>query len=153
MSTPVIPDRTAGERETLLSVRDLRAYFHTDDGVVKAVDGVSYDVHRGEVFSIVGESGSGKSVGAMTIMGLLPDVSVESGEILWRGRDLLTLPDDERRQIRGGEIAMIFQDPLTALNPVHPVARPIGEMTGVHGGLNKNTHGQASCRDRMCKKG
>src|SRR3546814_2521025 len=93
MSTPVIPDRTAGERETLLSVRDLRAYFHTDDGVVKAVDGVSYDVHRGEVFSIVGESGSGKSVGAMTIMGLLPDVSVESGEILWRGRDLLTLPD------------------------------------------------------------
>ncbi|HEY9556665.1 MAG TPA: ABC transporter ATP-binding protein, partial [Acidimicrobiales bacterium] len=137
MSTPVIPDRTAGERETLLSVRDLRAYFHTDDGVVKAVDGVSYDVHRGEVFSIVGESGSGKSVGAMTIMGLLPDVSVESGEILWRGRDLLTLPDDERRQIRGGEIAMIFQDPLTALNPVHTVGRQIGEMARVHEGLNK----------------
>src|SRR3546814_10266350 len=73
----------------------------------------------------------------MTSMGLLPDVSVESGEILWRGRDLLTLPDDERRQIRGGEIAMIFQDPLTALNPVHTVGRQIGEMARVHEGLNK----------------
>src|SRR3546814_20730813 len=98
----------------------------------------------------------------MTIMGLLPDVSVESGEILWRGRDLLTLPDDERRQIRGGEIAMIFQDPLTALHPVHTVGRQIGEMARVHEGLNKTQalpraaampdldgHPQASTRARM----
>ncbi len=123
--------------ETLLSVRDLRAYFHTDDGIVKAVDGISYDVRRGEIFSIVGESGSGKSVSAMTIMGLLPDVKVHSGEILWKGRDLLSLPEEARRQIRGGEIAMIFQDPLTALNPVHTVGRQIGEMARVHEGLNK----------------
>ena len=127
----------SGSREVLLSVRDLRAYFHTDDGVVKAVDGLSFDVHRGEVFSIVGESGSGKSVTAMTIMGLLPDVTVESGEILWRDRDLLSVSESDRRRVRGGEIAMIFQDPLTALNPVHTVGRQIGEMARVHEGLNK----------------
>jgi oligopeptide transport system ATP-binding protein len=135
---PTIDRRLGGEtKETLLSVRDLRAYFDTDDGVVKAVDGVSFDVHRGEVFAIVGESGSGKSVSAMTIMGLLPTVRVASGEIIWRDRDLLTLSEEERRKIRGGEIAMIFQDPLTALNPVHTVGRQIGEMARVHEGLNK----------------
>ncbi|MGK2948898.1 MAG: ABC transporter ATP-binding protein [Acidimicrobiales bacterium] len=137
MTTPPSPDRSVGSREMLLSVRDLQAYFHTEDGVVKAVDGISFDVHRGEVFAIVGESGSGKSVTAMTIMGLIPDVKVESGEIIWRDRDILTLSEEERRRIRGGEIAMIFQDPLTALNPVHTVGRQIGEMARVHEGLNK----------------
>ncbi|MGE3620931.1 MAG: ABC transporter ATP-binding protein [Acidimicrobiia bacterium] len=123
--------------DTLISVRDLRAYFDTDDGVVRAVDGVSFEIHRGEVFAIVGESGSGKSVTAMTIMGLLPTIRIESGEIVWRGRDLLAASDEERRQIRGGEIAMIFQDPLTALNPVHTVGRQIGEMARTHEGLDR----------------
>jgi oligopeptide/dipeptide ABC transporter ATP-binding protein len=124
-------------REVLLSVRDLHASFETDDGVVRAVDGVSFDVHRGEVFSIVGESGSGKSVTAMSILGLLPTLKVESGEILWKGRDLLTVSEEERRKVRGGEIAMIFQDPLTALNPVHTVGRQIGEMARIHEGLDR----------------
>jgi len=128
---------TSSGREVLLSVRDLHAGFTTDDGVVRAVDGVSFDVHRGEVFAIVGESGSGKSVTAMTILGLIPTVEVDQGEILWRGRDLLTISEEERRKVRGGEIAMIFQDPLTALNPVHIVGRQIGEMARIHEGLNK----------------
>jgi oligopeptide transport system ATP-binding protein len=124
-------------REVLLSVRDLQAGFTTDDGYVAAVDGVSFDVHRGEVFAIVGESGSGKSVTAMTILGLIPTVEVSGGEIIWHGRDLLTVSEEERRKVRGGEIAMIFQDPLTALNPVHTVGRQIGEMARIHEGLNK----------------
>jgi len=123
--------------DVLLSVRDLRAVFETDDGVVRAVDGVSFDVSRGEVFSIVGESGSGKSVTAMTILGLLPTIKIHSGEILWKGTDLLTLPEVDRRKVRGSEIAMIFQDPLTALNPVHTVGRQIGEMARIHEGISK----------------
>jgi oligopeptide/dipeptide ABC transporter ATP-binding protein len=122
--------------EPLLSIRDLRAVFDTDGGVVRAVDGVSFDVHRGEVFSIVGESGSGKSVTAMTILGLVP-TRIESGEAIWKGRDLLKLDEEEMRRVRGAEIAMIFQDPLTALNPVHQVGRQIGEMARVHAGLNR----------------
>jgi len=129
--------RVPGSDEVLLSVRDLQAGFTTDDGVVRAVDGVSFDVHRGEVFAIVGESGSGKSVTAMTILGLIPTVEVSHGEIVWHGRDLLTISEEERRKVRGGEIAMIFQDPLTALNPVHTVGRQIGEMARIHEGLNK----------------
>jgi oligopeptide/dipeptide ABC transporter ATP-binding protein len=128
---------TTNGREALLSVRDLRAGFTTDDGVVRAVDGVSFDVHRGEVFAIVGESGSGKSVTAMTILGLIPTVEVDHGEIIWKGRDLLTVSEEERRKVRGGEIAMIFQDPLTALNPVHTVGRQIGEMARIHEGLSR----------------
>ena len=129
--------RIQGGEEPLLSVRDLHAQFTTDDGVVRAVDGVSFDVHRGEVFAIVGESGSGKSVTAMTILGLIPTVEVTKGEIMWRDRDLLTISDEERRKVRGGEIAMIFQDPLTALNPVHTVGRQIGEMARIHEGLDR----------------
>jgi oligopeptide/dipeptide ABC transporter ATP-binding protein len=123
--------------DALLSVQDLRAVFDTDDGVVQAVDGVSFDVHRGEVFSIVGESGSGKSVTAMTILGLLPTVKVERGRILWKGTDLLAMDEDQLRKVRGREIAMIFQDPLTALNPVHKVGRQIGEMARIHEGLGR----------------
>jgi oligopeptide/dipeptide ABC transporter ATP-binding protein len=123
--------------ETLLSVRDLRVRFNTDDGVVKAVDGVSFDVQRGEVFAIVGESGSGKSVTAMTLLGLIPNAIVEGGEALWKGNDLLTAPPEEIRRIRGGEIAVIFQDPLTALNPVHKIGRQIGEMVRIHHNASK----------------
>jgi oligopeptide/dipeptide ABC transporter ATP-binding protein len=122
--------------EPLLSVRDLHAVFDTDAGIVRAVEGVSFDIHRGEVFSIVGESGSGKSVTAMTILGLVP-TRIERGEAIWKGRDLLRLSEDEMRKVRGAEIAMIFQDPLTALNPVHTVGRQIGEMARVHSGLGR----------------
>jgi oligopeptide/dipeptide ABC transporter ATP-binding protein len=128
---------TPQDREVLLSVDDLHAGFSTDDGRVQAVDGVSFDVHRGEVFAIVGESGSGKSVTAMTILGLIPTVEVTAGQIMWRGRDLLGCSEDEMRKVRGGEIAMIFQDPLTALNPVHTVGRQIGEMARIHEGIGK----------------
>jgi oligopeptide/dipeptide ABC transporter ATP-binding protein len=124
-------------KDVLLSIRDLRAGFPTDDGRVHAVDGVSFDVSRGEVFAIVGESGSGKSVTAMAILGLQPTLDITGGEILWKGVDVLTLPEDQRRSIRGKEIAMIFQDPLTALNPVHTIGRQIGEMARVHEGLGK----------------
>ncbi|MGH9276379.1 MAG: ABC transporter ATP-binding protein [Acidimicrobiales bacterium] len=127
----------ASDLEVLLSVRDLRAGFTTEDGYVSAVDEVSFDVHRGEVFAIVGESGSGKSVTAMTILGLIPTVEIAGGEIVWKGQDLLTTSEEERRKVRGGEIAMIFQDPLTALNPVHTVGRQIGEMARIHEGLSK----------------
>jgi peptide/nickel transport system ATP-binding protein len=123
--------------EVLLSLRDLQAGFDTDDGRVQAIDGVSFDVARGEVFAIVGESGSGKSVTAMSILGLQPTLDITRGEILWKGRDLLTLPEDERRRLRGNEIAMIFQDPLTALNPVHTVGKQIGEMARIHDGVGK----------------
>jgi oligopeptide/dipeptide ABC transporter ATP-binding protein len=131
------PVDTLGSKDVLLSMRDLHAGFATDDGFVRAVDGVSFDVSRGEVLAIVGESGSGKSVTAMAVLGLLPTLEVASGEILWKGRDLLTLTEEERRAVRGKEIAMIFQDPLTALNPVHTVGRQIGEMARIHEGLSK----------------
>jgi peptide/nickel transport system ATP-binding protein len=124
-------------KDVLLSVRNLTAGFETDDGRVQAVDGVSFDVSRGEVFSIVGESGSGKSVTAMAILGLQPTLDVTEGEIQWKGTDLLTLNEAQRREVRGREIAMIFQDPLTALNPVHKVGRQIGEMACIHEGVSK----------------
>jgi oligopeptide/dipeptide ABC transporter ATP-binding protein len=123
---------TGPAKGALLSVRDLRGEFDTPDGVVKPMDGISFDIHRGEVFAVVGESGSGKSVTALAIMGLLPTLEITGGEILWKGEDLLGLDDEERRKIRGGEIAMIFQDPLSALNPVHRVGRQIAEMATIH---------------------
>ena len=127
--------------ELLLSVRDLRTYFHTDAGVVKAVDGVSFDVAPGEIFGIVGESGSGKSITAMSILGLvqIPPGRVESGKILWQGRDLLTCSEAEMRGIRGGEIGMIFQDPLSALNPVYTVGAQIAEMILAHQSVSKRS--------------
>jgi oligopeptide/dipeptide ABC transporter ATP-binding protein len=123
--------------EVLLSIRHLEAGFATQAGFVSAVDDVSFDVRRGEVFSIVGESGSGKSVTAMTILGLLPTVQVRGGDITWKGRNLLESTDAEMRRIRGREIAMIFQDPLSALNPVHTVGRQVAEMARIHLGMPK----------------
>ena len=130
---------------SLLSVRDLHTTFKTDDGDVRAVDGVSFDVNRGEVFAIVGESGSGKSVTAMSIVGLLPEppAVIEGEGIFWKGENLLA---DRKRQraVRGNEIALIFQDPLTALNPVQTVGKQIGEMARIHEGLNrKQAHRRA----------
>ncbi|HEY7072993.1 MAG TPA: ABC transporter ATP-binding protein [Acidimicrobiales bacterium] len=125
--------------EPLLIVEDLRTGFNTDGGYVKAVDGISYEIYPGETFAIVGESGSGKSVSALTIMGLIniPPGEVSASRVVWKGRDLLTLPVDERRAIRGKEIAMIFQDPMTSLNPVHTIGRQIGEMSRTHEGASK----------------
>jgi peptide/nickel transport system ATP-binding protein len=117
----------------LLEVNDLRTSFRTDDGVVRAVDGVSFAVEKGRTLGIVGESGCGKSVTCLTIMGLNPRQStITSGQALWKGRDLISMPADELRRIRGDEIAMIFQDPMTSLNPVHKVGHQLAEAVRLH---------------------
>jgi len=128
------PGPRSPDEGALLSVQNLSTTFHTDDGEVRAVDGVSFEINRGEVFAVVGESGSGKSVTAMSILGLLPQppAHIEGDGIFWKGRDLLGVDEADLRSIRGGEIAIIFQDPLTALNPVQPVGRQIGEMVRIH---------------------
>ena len=120
--------------DPLLSVEDLRVHFHTDAGVVKAVDGVSWSIAPGETLGIVGESGSGKSVSALAVMGLVPvpPGRFESGRILFQGRNLLEAGEKELRAIRGKEISMIFQDPLTSLNPVFRVGHQIAEVIQVH---------------------
>lgn len=123
----------------LLEVKDLRTYFYTQDGVVKAVDGVSYDVSEGEALGIVGESGCGKSVSALSIMRLIPQPpgKIVGGEILFDGTNLLDLDDDEMRKLRGNKIAMIFQDPMTSLNPVLTINRQISEALELHMGMNR----------------
>src|SRR3954452_21916111 len=128
-----------GAPHTLLSVEDLSVRFNTEDGVVQAVSNVSFAIKPREVFCIVGESGSGKTVTAMSILGLLPTPPAEiiGGKIMWAGEDLLVAPPDRLRKVRGGEIGMIFQDPLTALNPVHSVGSQIIEVLRAHGNLNR----------------
>ncbi|MFD6530018.1 ABC transporter ATP-binding protein [Streptomyces sp. NPDC060184] len=123
----------------LLEVRDLHVEFHTRDGVAKAVNGVNYSVDEGETLAVLGESGSGKSVTAQAIMGILdmPPGKISGGEVLFKGRDLLKLKKDERRRIRGQEMAMIFQDALSSLNPVLTVGDQLGEMFRVHRGLSR----------------
>jgi len=124
--------------EQLLEVNDLHVSFPTEDGLVKAVDGVSFSVARGETLGVVGESGSGKSVSFLTVMGLInKDQAQITGEVLFKGQDLLKLPADEMRAIQGEEIAMIFQDPLTALNPVIKVGYQISEMFTQHRKVSK----------------
>jgi oligopeptide/dipeptide ABC transporter ATP-binding protein len=129
-----------GAPAPLLEVRDLRVHFKTDYGVVKAVDGVSWHVNEGETLAIVGESGSGKSVSAMTILGLVPSppATFPSGDVFLRGRSLLKMPEKQQRKLRGSQIAMIFQDPLTALNPVFKVGDQIAEMVRVHQDVSKH---------------
>ncbi len=124
--------------EPLLSIRNLVTEFDTPDGVVSAVDGVSYDVYPGETVGVVGESGSGKSVTVMTVLGLVsqPPGRIAGGEILLEGRDLLTLSAKEMRKVRGDEIAMIFQDPMTSLNPVLTVGTQLSEALLVHNDLS-----------------
>jgi len=122
----------------LLEVRDLRTYFRTDDGIVKAVDGVNFEVEKGQTLGIVGESGSGKSVTCLTIMGLNPKKSaITSGEALFNGRDLITMPQKRLREIRGNDIAMIFQDPMTSLNPVHTIGKQLVEAIQLHRDVSK----------------
>jgi oligopeptide transport system ATP-binding protein len=120
----------------LLEVRNLRTEFRTGVGTVRAVDGVSYSVDPGETVAVVGESGSGKSVGALSILRLIPDPPgrVVGGEVMFNGRDLMKLSDAEMRKVRGGEIGMVFQEPMTSLNPVLSIGRQITEMVEQHRG-------------------
>ncbi|MGI5260017.1 ABC transporter ATP-binding protein [Streptomyces angustmyceticus] len=130
---------TALAEAPLLDVRDLRVEFRTRDGVAKAVNGVSYRVAPGQTLAVLGESGSGKSVTAQAVMGILdsPPGFVTGGEIVFQGRDLLTLGREERRRVRGAKMAMIFQDALSALNPVLTVGAQLGEMFEVHEGMSR----------------
>src|SRR5213079_1035167 len=124
--------------EPILEIRDLKVHFPTDDGLVKAVDGVSLTIAPGETLGVVGESGSGKSVTFLTVMGLVTKKEARiSGEVIFQGQDLLKLPVDELRGIRGDKMAMIFQDPLTALNPVHRIGNQIAEVFEVHRGMSR----------------
>jgi oligopeptide/dipeptide ABC transporter ATP-binding protein len=124
--------------EQLLEVDDLKVRFRTEDGVVRAVDGVSFGLERGKVLGIVGESGSGKSVTAMTILGLTRGVNAAfEGEVKYRGENLLHKSESELRRFRGNEIAMIFQDPMTSLNPVYRVGAQISEVITTHEDVSK----------------
>src|SRR6186997_3293137 len=124
----------AAANQSLLEIRGLRTYFYTESGVAKAVDGVDLDVRHGEVLGLVGESGSGKSVTALSILRLIPDPPgrIVGGEILFRGRDLLKLSWEEIRKVRGSDISMIFQEPMTSLNPVFRIGRQVMEIILEH---------------------
>ncbi|HKB64883.1 MAG TPA: ABC transporter ATP-binding protein [Pyrinomonadaceae bacterium] len=124
----------------LLDVRDLRTYFYTEDGEVKAVDGISFQLQRGETLGIVGESGSGKSVTNLSIIRLIPEPPgrIVAGKVMFDGVDILSLQESEVRKIRGRRIAMIFQDPMTSLNPFMKISRQMMEVTQLHLGHSKN---------------
>jgi oligopeptide/dipeptide ABC transporter ATP-binding protein len=128
--------RSRGESvpEPILSIKDLVVEFKTDDGIVHAVDGISYDVYPGETLGIVGESGSGKSVSTMSILGLIPQPPgrIPSGTAIFKGQDLLKMKKRELRRFRGDELAMVFQDPMTSLNPVLKIGYQLGEMIKTH---------------------
>lgn len=145
----VIPGSTGDESEqeyqtgglltvTLLSVQDLKAYFHIHMGTLKAVDGISFDLEAGKTLGIVGESGSGKSVSCLSMLKLIqmPPGEIAGGKAVFEGKDLLSLPEKAIRKIRGNKISMIFQEPMTALNPLYTIGEQIGEMVRLHQGLN-----------------
>jgi peptide/nickel transport system ATP-binding protein len=125
--------------EPLLDIRGLKTHFKTDDGMVRAVDGVDIAIDRGETVGVVGESGCGKTVTAMTVMKLIqmPPGKIVAGSVLWQGRDLVPLPPDEMRRIRSKEIAIIFQEPMTSLNPVYTVGQQIAETVRQHENMNR----------------
>ena len=129
-----LKDQPVPEGQHLLEVDDLKMYFHTEDGVVRAVDGVSYTLDRGETLGVVG-----KSVTAMTIMGLIsmPPGKIEGGDVRYRGRSILEMTEEEMQHIRGNDIAMIFQDPMTSLNPVYKIGKQVGEGLRLHRGYSK----------------
>jgi oligopeptide/dipeptide ABC transporter ATP-binding protein len=126
--------------QPLLQVRDLRTYFHTEGGIARAVDGVSFDIFPGEVIGLVGESGSGKSVTALSVLRLVPDPpgQIVGGSIQFRGRDLLKISWDEIRNVRGKEISMIFQEPMTSLNPVFTIGMQLEEAVLGHEQVSKH---------------
>ena len=125
--------------ETLLSVKNLKTYFYTKDGVVKAVDGIDFEVNKGETLGMVGESGCGKSVSALSVMRLLPipPAKIINGEIYFKGKNILKIGEPEMRKVRGKNISMIFQEPMTSLNPVYTIGKQISEAIRLHQGLNK----------------
>jgi len=126
--------------QPLLEIKDLRVTFHTEDGIVHAVNGVSYNIEKGEVLGVVGESGCGKSVHALSIIRLIPmpPGKIENGEVLFYGKDLLKLQLDDLRHVRGAQIAMVFQDPMTSLNPAYTVGYQIMEALTLHKKLDQN---------------
>jgi oligopeptide/dipeptide ABC transporter ATP-binding protein len=134
--------------EVILEVKDLKTYFKTQEGLSKAVDGVSYSLEKGKTIGIVGESGCGKSVSSMSILRLIPEPpgEIAGGEILFHGKDLLKLSEKEMRSVRGNQISMIFQEPMTSLNPVFTVGDQIGEVFRIHRGLNKREATQEAIR-------
>ncbi|MFP6871674.1 MAG: ABC transporter ATP-binding protein [Nitrospinota bacterium] len=132
------PGNYAGA-EAILEIKNLKTHFHTPDGVVKAVDGVTYDLHAGETLGVVGESGCGKSVTALSILRLIPEPPgrITGDGIFFEGEDLTQLPTRELRKIRGNKISMIFQEPMTSLNPVFTIGFQIAEAVMLHQGLSK----------------
>jgi len=131
---------TTFKTETIVSVENLKTYFYTEDGVVPAIDGVSFEIRKGETLAIVGESGSGKSVTSLSIMGLIPSPPgrIEAGDIHFHNESLLDKTEKEMRQIRGNQISMIFQEPMTSLNPVYKIGDQIIESIILHQKLTKN---------------
>src|SRR5512136_2997799 len=132
-------------KDLLLSVQDLKVYFRGDETVARALDGVSYDIRKGETVWLVGESGCGKTVSALTILGLIPRPpgDIVGGKILFHGKNLLDLGEEEMQKIRGSRIAMVFQEPMTSLNPVFTVGDQIKEAILVHENI-----GQAELPER-----
>ncbi|MET4359203.1 peptide/nickel transport system ATP-binding protein [Bradyrhizobium sp. RT9b] len=132
--------REAAENEVLLDVRDLETHFYGDGSLTRALRGISFQVKKGETLGVVGESGCGKSVTALSILRLLPKLTASTvgGEILFHGRDLLRLSEREMRGIRGNRIAMIFQEPMTSLNPVYTVGRQIAEVVQIHANASRS---------------
>src|SRR5882757_1639238 len=137
---PVIDaDKKPAGEAALLDIRGLKTHFTTDDGILHAVDGVDLTVARGETVCVVGESGCGKTVTAMSVLKLIamPPGRIAAGQILWQGRDLVPMAADEMNRIRAREIAIVFQEPMTSLNPVYTIGDQIGEVIALHEGLNR----------------
>src|SRR6266404_4006764 len=132
-------DEKPARENALLEIRGLKTHFATDDGIVHAVDGVDLTVERGETVCVVGESGCGKTVTALSVLKLIamPPGRIVGGQILWQGRDIVPLPPDEMNRIRAREIAIVFQEPMTSLNPVYTVGDQIGEVIALHEGLSR----------------
>ena len=134
------------ESEVLLQIRDLSVEYRTEDGIVKAVNGIDLNVGKGETVGLVGETGAGKTTVALSILRLIPDPPgrIVRGEILWKGKDLLKESIPEMQKIRGDHISMIFQDPMTALNPVHTIGEQIAESVILHQNLHKKEAEEAA---------